>query len=61
MKLKQCIQYNNWTKWFAWHPIKTTTWERIWLEKVERRLFLDNKIDILTYTEKQYKRINNIK
>lgn len=30
---------NQWTRWFAWYPVKTVDEEYIWLEMVERRLY----------------------
>jgi len=58
MKLKQWIKYYDWTSWFAWYPIKTTDKETIWLETVERRMNLDNKLPHLWTLEwKEYRRI----
>jgi len=36
MRIKQEVNYK-WTKWFAWHPVKTQKDEWVWLETVERK------------------------
>lgn len=28
----------NWQPWFAWHPVRLPTGEKIWLERVLRRV-----------------------
>lgn len=36
-KCARIDRIENWHRWFAWYPVRVSTWERAWLETVERK------------------------
>ena len=39
-----------WRKWFAWYPVRTTSGQVAWLQKLERRWDSENSIWIDPYS-----------
>lgn len=35
-KKREPFYYKDWTRWFAWHPVRVSPTGVVWLESVER-------------------------
>jgi len=53
------IEIMPWNIWFAWHPVKTVSGERIWLKKIYRRC-INTYVDHDDWTRYEYGNIFDV-